>query len=194
MAENSADKFRKAFWAVISEPAYARPLKKAATERQLGEWTRILTKGAVEACESLGWKASAKGHKLELLPEARSEYLGLDIVAFPDGARRWRFPVAAFELENSQKKDRIAYCLWKLLCIQADLRVLFCYRRDPSEASGLVRFFREEVVEAMELRKRVKLRGSTIVVVGSRGEAETFPYGFFKWWQLEDNTFEFRLM
>ena len=36
--------------------------------------------------------------------------------------------------------------------------------------------------------------GETLVVVGSRAEAETFPYGFFSWWLLDGNTGTFSLI
>ena len=53
------------------------------------------------------------------------EYLALDVVAFePAGDRRWRFPIAAVELENSTEHDRVAYSLWKVLCTRASHRVL----------------------------------------------------------------------
>lgn len=36
----------------------------------------------------------------------------------------------------------------------------------------------------MPLAERVALDGETLVIVGSRNEAELFPYGFFRWWRL----------
>jgi hypothetical protein len=45
----------------------------------------------------------------------------------------------------------------------------------------------------MELENRVKLEGKTLVVVGSRNDSATFPYGFFKWWSLDINTGTFKL-
>ena len=81
----------------------------------------------------MGWRGAARGHRSDLLPVARSEYLALDIVAFETtGDRRWRFPVAVFELENSPADDLVAYALWKILCVRASLRVMFCYRRDAA--------------------------------------------------------------
>ena len=46
----------------------------------------------------------------------------------------------------------------------------------------------------MDPQIRVKLEGRTVIVVGSRGDADTFPYGFFKWWRLDRNTGQFHLM
>jgi hypothetical protein len=143
----------------------------------------------------MGWTAAALAHQADLLPVPRSEYLALDVMAFARGSdSRWRFPVAVMELENRQELDFIAYSLWKLLCVQAELRVLFCYRRQPEEGRLLVQTLASEVVGAMSIEQRTRLDGETLVVVGSRGEVETFPYGFFKWWRLEKNTGRFEAL
>jgi len=89
----------------------AGELKQAASAANLGAWTRALTEAAIRTCSGLGLMASAKGHKLELLPIHRSEYLALDVMAFAEGEKRWRFPVAVMELENSAREDQIAYSL-----------------------------------------------------------------------------------
>ena len=129
----------------------------------------------------MDWRASAKGHPLDLLPIAHSEYLGLDVIAFAAGQTRWRFPVALVELENSRDDDRIAYSLWKVLCVRADLRIVFCYRRGAEQASALIHFLCAEVMKAMSLETRISLEGETLVVIGSRDESATFPYSFFTW-------------
>jgi hypothetical protein len=191
MASNLPERFRTAFFESARADECAFALKQAALAGRLGDWTNVLTVVAVEACRKVGWSASAKSHKLELLPVQRSEYLGMDVVAFPDGRKRWRFPVAVMELENSQDKDKSAYSLWKVLAVRAELRVVFCYCRRTELAAQLLNHLREEVIEAMVLAGRVKLEGSTLLVVGSRSESETFPYCFFNWWQLDTNTGRF---
>jgi hypothetical protein len=136
---------------------------------------------------------AARGHKSDLLPVPRSEYLALDVVAFEiAGDRRWRFPVGVFELENSPVDDLVAYSLWKVLCVRANLRVVFCYRRDATAGAELVRHLADQVVQAMEIPTRSGLGGETLVIVGSRNETATFPYGFFKVWLLDTNTARFR--
>lgn len=178
----------------VQEPENVAPLRAAALNERLAAWTEALTRVVVATCEALGWQASAKGHQLEFLPEPRSEYLALDVMAFPEGEKRWRFPAAVVELENSIGDGRIAYSLWKVLCVRADLRAVFCYRKDAERGPALVRFLRDEVVHAMTLAGRVSLEGETIVVVGCRDESEYFPYGFFKWWQLDPSAGTFSLM
>ena len=42
------------------------------------------------------------------------------------------------------------------------------------------------------LRRAVGLGGETLVIVGSRSETASFPYGFFKDWTLDANTARFR--
>lgn len=80
------------------------------------------------------------------------------------------------------------------MCIRAELRAVFCYRKDEDQANALVRMLRDEVVAAMTLERRASLDGETLVVVGTRGEAATFPYGFFKWWRLDAGLAQFQLM
>jgi hypothetical protein len=191
MVESLVARFRETFFAVVQADELAGELKQAASAANLGAWTRALTKAAIRTCSGLGLMASAKGHKLELLPIPRSEYLALDVMAFAEGEKRWRFPVAVMELENSAREDQIAYSLWKVLSVRADLRIVFCYRRNGEEIPALIRHLRDEVVEAMGLAGRVKLEGATLLVVGSRSESETFPFGYFGWWLLDTNTGRF---
>jgi hypothetical protein len=129
-----------------------------------------------------------------MLPVAQSEYLSLDVVAFAPGEKRWQFPTAVFELENNGDEDRIAYSLWKLLCVKAELRAVFCYRKRAADATPLVRELSAEVVQAMAAGMRSRLEGETVVVVGNRGDAEAFPYGYFRWWMLDAGTASFGLM
>ena len=173
---------------------FGPPLKEASLDGRLEDWTKALTGAVVQASAAMGWKASAKGHKSKRLPLARNEYLSLDVMAFPPGDCGWCFPKAVMELENSQDDNRIAYSLWKVLCVSADLRIVFCYRKEPQLAPELISFLRNEVVAAMTIEERTSLSGETFVVVGGRAEAETFPYGFFRWWVLEKNLGKFKLL
>ena len=98
MARALTTRFREAFFAVVQADELATKLKDAALTSNLGAWTSALTDAAIKTCSSLTLMASAKGHKLELLPIHRSEYLALDVMAFAEGKKRWRFPVAVMEL------------------------------------------------------------------------------------------------
>ena len=188
-----AETWRISFDELLRRPEKAEPLKEASLEGRLGDWTAHLTGLVVESCQSLGWETAAKKHKLESLPISGQEYLSLDAIAFAAGDKGWRFPLAVFELENSRSDKRIAYSLWKVLNVLSPLRVVFCYRPDPMGGSDLMGFLRREVVEAIPLEERSRYSGRTLVIVGSRGDSATFPYGFFKWWKLDLNTATFRL-
>jgi hypothetical protein len=191
---NLASQFREALFAELRNPATCDVLRDVSLTGDLSGWTRQLTASCVLACCVMGWRASAKGHLLELLPIARCEYLGLDIVAFAENDKRWLFPTAVMELENSSHQDQIAYSLWKVLCVRAALRLVFCYRRQPEDGPKLVRHLRQEVIGSMGVDGRVTLGGQTVVVVGTRDDAATFPYGFFTWWALDPNTGDFDRM
>jgi len=172
-------------------PAFREPLKDASLDGRLGAWTKSLTACVASACGEMGWRATARGFECELLPVRRSEYLALDVMAFSAADKNWLFPTAVMELENSREMDKIAYSLWKVLCVRAGLRFVFCYRKHAEEAPALIQHLRRDVIDAMSLHGRVQLEGRTFVVVGSRNDADTFPYGFFKWWELNTDTGHF---
>ena len=192
MPESLSGLWYAMFMDTVREHPASAALQEAAQRAQLTEWTRALTTIVVGSCEAMAWKGVAKGHKSTILPVPRQEFLGLDVVAFePAGERRWRFPVAVFELENSTADDRVAYSLWKVLCVRSQLRVVFCYRQDSGDGSKLVRHLAAEVARAMEIPERTAVIGETLVVVGSRDETKTFPYGFFKDWLFDANVGRF---
>ena len=122
---------------VVQEPLTAAPLKAASLAEDLKAWTACLTSTVVTSCGQLGWSAATRGCRLAELPHAGGQvYLGIDVIAF-GGANdnvRWRLPVAAFELENDRTDDRVAYSLWKVLCVRANLRVVFAFRHDWDES------------------------------------------------------------
>jgi len=143
----------------------------------------------------MGWMSAARGNKLHITPIPHSEYLTLDVMAFaPTSACGWIFLIAVAELENSPDEERIAYSLWKVLCVRSDLRIVFCYRRSFTDAPAMVSYLSREVVLALPVADRMNLKGETYIVVGSKNESATFPYGFFKWWQLDNNTGNFNVM
>jgi hypothetical protein len=190
-----AARWRDAFLTALQRPENSAPLKDAALGVSLGldltAWTSRLTTVVVESCLQLGWCAAAKGFPLDLLPQAGQEYLGIDVMAFEKApsaeGRRWPFPAAVFELENSRDDDRVAYALWKVLCLRSPLRAVFAYRADWQQARGLISRLDADVVGSIPLNQRADLGGQTLVVAGSRGEGETFPWGYFKLWQLDLN-------
>lgn len=183
---------KRTFFDVVRQHEFASPLREAALTEDLAAWTKYLTTATIRTCEDMGWQAAAKGQRLQFLPEARNEYLTIDVMAFSSSSSstRWPFPIAAFELENSKNPDRIAYSFWKLLCLRVPLRVIFCYRHDSSQGNTIVRFLQQEVLSPLGTPPE----GETLVVVGSRDESSAFPYGFFRWWRLNLSTISFNVI
>jgi hypothetical protein len=135
-----------AFMETVKTHEASTALREAAARGELKHWTQALTGIIVSTFAAMGWRGAARGHGSDLLPVARSKYLALDVVAFEAaGDRRWRFSISVFELENSPIDDLVAYSLWKVLCVRASLRVVFCYRQDAIDGAKLVRHLAQEV-------------------------------------------------
>lgn len=173
------------------DPELSAELRDASMRRQLKRWTAALTRAVVRSIETLELTAAARQNAGTALPLTQQEYLGQDVMAFHPGPCSWRFPIIVVELENAPDDRRVAYSLWKTLCIRCELRIVFCYRAEPPAASLLVSMLATEVVRELPISDRARLDGETIVVVGSRGEAATFPDGFFQAWKLNTNTGRF---
>jgi hypothetical protein len=78
-----------------------------------------------------------------------------------------------------------------VLCVRAALRVVFAYRRDAEDGRALVARLTESLVGGLPLAERLAIGGETSLIVGNRGGAETFPYGYFRAWTLDANTGRF---
>lgn len=190
MRDSPASSWRDAFLATIRQTVHAEPLRSAAGSGKRA-WTEAMTAAIVASCVRLGWEAAARNHIPARLPVPRSEYLSVDVMAFTPGKAAWPLPIAALELENQQRDDYIAYNLWKLLCIRVPLRVLVCYRPQAERGSALVGHLEEQVIAGLSIDERLTLGGETLLVIGSQGDVDTFPHGFFRWWLLETNTGRF---
>ncbi|MBL9006088.1 MAG: hypothetical protein JNJ46_17675 [Myxococcales bacterium] len=187
-----AAKWTSQFFATLGDDRLAAEgLKDASVRSDLARWTTTLTDVVVRSFEQLGWSAAGKGHRCTVLPVQRSEYLSQDVMAFQASRSGWRFPIAVCELENSADADLVAYSLWKVLCVRCSLRVLFCYRPNSEDGPAFVASLARSVVDAMPIQERVVLAGETLVFVGLRSDASTFPYGFFQAWKLNSNTGRF---
>ena len=192
MVPNSpAQAWQRTLFDLLARPEIGAPLKEAALAGALGDWTRHLTAAVVAACEAAGWRAAAKGFRGGVLPVARNEYLVLDVVAFSESSARWPLPVAVFELENSPADDPVGYSLWKVLCVRAAARFVFAYRRDVEDGIALVDRLAQSVIGGWSIADRFAIGGETMLIVGNRGGAETFPYRYFRAWTLDTNTGRF---
>lgn len=187
-----ATRWASQFFTTLGEDRLAADeLKDASVRSDFARWTATLTGVVVRSFERLGWAAAGKGYRCTVLPVKRNEYLSQDVMAFPPAGSGWRFPVAVCELENSVDADLVAYSLWKVLCVRCGLRILFCYQPDSIDGAAFVASLASGVVDAMPIVERAVLGGETLVVVGSRSDAGTFPYGFFQMWKLNSNTGRF---
>lgn len=187
-----AIKWAPQFYAtLVDDRAAADDLREASLRAELARWTTTLTGVVVRSFEAIGLSAAAKGFRCGVLPVKGKEYLGQDVMAFATGETGWRFPLFVCELENAADDDQVAYSLWKVLCVRCTLRVVFCYRPEADVGSPLVTKLSATVVDAMPIPERASLSGETLVVMASRNEASTFPYGFFQAWKLNPNTGRF---
>jgi hypothetical protein len=185
-----------AFLAAVQQTAAAEELKRAALTEDLMIWTSTLTTAVVHSCQSLGWEAAAKWSPSQRIPKHGKEYLSLDVMALPsvepeEPVVRWPLPLAVFELENHPKDVRVAYSLWKVLCVRAPLRVVVAYRPDWEQGRKLIGVLADEVIGGMTPEERSAIGGETVVIVGNRGDGETFPWGYFKFWLLDANVGRF---
>lgn len=193
MTKRYFEPWRSMFLNVVQEPEVAVPLKRASLTEDLRSWTGCLTSAIVASCGRCGWLAAAKGHRLNELPQPGQEYLNIDVMAFPaaSGPGRWRLPIGVFELENHRTDERVSYSLWKVICTRADLRVVFAFRRDWDETRKSVEAIGRDIVGSLTVSERVALAGETALIVGNRGDGETFPWGYFKMWLLDTNVGRF---
>lgn len=185
--EHISSRWQDAFYTVIRQDERSPILKQASIDGDLETWTKELTAIVIKTCTEVGWQCAAKNNKGSVLPIQRNEYLSIDVMAFPEKESRWKFPVAVFELENQQNDEYIEYAFWKTVCVRANLRVLFCYRKNPDDGAKLVSTLNREVINAMKLEDRVNIGGEIIICIGNRSNAGTFPYDFFRWWHLDEN-------
>jgi len=181
------------FVEVIRTSSIGYPLRDASVAGDLKAWTSSLTKAVVLSCEKMEWKAAGKSHKLDLLPKAGQEYLSLDVMGFDPTSicGRWPMPVAAFELENDRTDDRVAYSLWKLLCVQTKLRVVFAFRTDWDTGRDSVRSIGQDVIQSLSMQQLHDLSGDTAMIFGNRGSGSYFPDGFFKCYLLDKELQQF---
>jgi len=148
--ESLSSFWRSTFYSILRSDPNSAILKQASLDEDLETWTKELTVIVIKTCTQMGWQCAAKNNKSSALPIRRNEYLSIDVMAFPEKESRWKFPVAVFELENQQKDEFIEYAFWKTICVRADLRVLFCYRKTPDEGARLVTKLNREVLDALQ--------------------------------------------
>lgn len=111
MPDDISAHWRTSFFTFLESDPRASQLKDASLRAELDTWTKLLTGILADSCTTLGWAVAAKGHRCKTLPVSRSEYLSLDVMAFPAERIGWKFPIAIFELENSADPNVVSYAL-----------------------------------------------------------------------------------
>jgi hypothetical protein len=129
------------------------------------EWTTFMR----EIMEEVAGKINCR--LVQLRPGDKQyysgEYFNLDAVFFDDAEYvndkdPLVLPSAVVELENNWDKDKIAYCLWKLLCIRSPIRVLVCYQESAKKVEDLKNHL-ESVVWRGSLMKGID--GDLLVII-----------------------------
>lgn len=182
---------RQLFDNLERDRASAETLKAASLAGNLAAWTSVLTAITVKTCNDVGFQAAAKSKRCAVQPIKRNEYLSLDVMGLQPAVGDWSWPAVVCELENSADDRYVAYSLWKVLCVRAPLRVVFCYRSERSTGSALIAYLTRSVINSLSVEQRASTVGETLMIVGSRGLASTFPYDFFDEWKLNANTGRF---
>ena len=110
------------------------------------------------------WKGSREYLNIDAVFINESEY-GLHTWG-PEGVKYGplALPEAVVELENSWKVNKICYCLWKILCIRASVRVLVCYQSSEEKINSL-RERLENILWGSSLMKGTD--GDLLVIIGN---------------------------
>jgi hypothetical protein len=135
-------------------------------------WTSELTAVLVETTSDVLDGTSniicAKGQPPDRY--GRYEYLTIDVTAYDDTG--WKAPTIIVEHENFPFEYKIQYCAWKLLCIEAQLRVLVAYVDSRDSANRYNRCFssQEALIESlMKVHADHSPDKSLAVIVGEWG-------------------------
>ena len=152
------------------------------SEKKLEDMTPAERKIAYEDFSKGFWEKSSEYFNIDAVFVNESEY-GLHI----RGAKGIQYgpyalPEAVVELENSWDNDRICYCLWKVLCVRAPVRVLVCYQKNTDMVNSL-RQRLEDIIWGSSLMKGTD--GDLLVIVGTENMTE-------KQWSEYFSVFEWR--
>ena len=115
------------------------------------------------------------------------EYLDIDAFYFDkkdydlpigigDDEDPFALPMAVVELENSFDFNKIAYCLWKVLCVRAPIRALICYQKGIDAVASLAKHL-EDVIWQRDLLKNDD--GDLLIIIGNDKKGESDWEDFF---------------
>jgi hypothetical protein len=86
----------------------------------------------------------------------------------------------------------MAFSLWKVLMVRAQVRGVFVYCQDRDDIPTLVRTLTDAVIPGLSRTALEEAAPGLLLVVGTRAKADDFPYGFFYEWVLNPQAATFR--
>lgn len=145
-------------------------------EKTWGEWTKYMVEKIMgKTAKKLG----RKYYPVMRLTDKRKwkdsgELLNMDTIFILDGDENWLkngnyesipsslpLPSVVVEHENSNAPDdKILYCLWKIICIRADVRILICYSKSVDSLKKRL----ENEISKNNLMKNAD--GDLLVIIG----------------------------
>jgi len=155
------------------------------------EWTRFMKEVMGRVGEEMNCEVA------RIRPENKEEsgeYLTIDAFFIDKAAYdprqkydKWDpfvLPRAVVELENKYyDSEKISYCLWKILCIRAPIRVLICYQKGADKVTTLKQHL-EDVIWQGSLMKGTD--GDLLVIIGDDDLVDEAS------WEEYFNVFEWR--
>lgn len=89
-------------------------------------------------------------------------------------------PRVAVELENDPSRDKIAYCLWKTMCIRTPIKVLICYQSNAENVALLKAYLEKVMGNLMN-----ETDADVIIIIGNESAGENAVwkdyYTAFEW-------------
>jgi len=156
-----------------------------------GEWTSFIVSRVIGAVgEDFGCYVVSRGKQKA---GESGEYLNIDALFLDESVAPILYnakseyddprilPKAAIEHENLYDPDKISYCLWKILCVRAVVRVLICYQKNESKVGELKRLL-EKIIRAGELMEGED--GDLLVIIANEkngGKPFEEYFSVFEW-------------
>jgi len=176
---------------------FVKSLKKLEPESNTktdAEWTEFM----IKVMKAIGEKAdcyvvsrASKDRKYS------GEYLNMDAMFIDNSdytdwdSDDWDPPVlpsAVVELENDDRFAKITYCLWKIICIRAEIRVLICYQTNKDKVNSL----RKRLEETLMSRRLMETaKGELFVIIGDATKDDSSWKDYFNIFEWRNERLEY---
>jgi len=165
----TSEQWVEAFWQSLAENREKANMGEYF--RRSSKWTELMVEDVLK--KGIGKRTNCQVSCIshdKMIKEKNSEYLTIDAMFFNENDYKTKnrkgydpfvLPTVVVEHENmGTGEDKICFCLWKLMCIRAGLRVLICY-------SDSVKGLKKQLEDTMQEGNLAKnLMGDLIVIVG----------------------------